>query len=496
MVPRCLAPTSSLLIVHTPAPMAERSFQKRRLPDPNVQTGDRVPPHNLDAERGLIASVIIDGGDTLQQCLQERLMPEHFFSPAHQDIFRAAIELSQRNVGIDEITLVEQLRRDGHLENVGGPAYVNELSSLVASSANSRHWLTIVREKFFIRQLIATSVATVEKAHAHAEGIDQLLDSVEQAFFRISESRIAESVQAIDRPIGEAMDLVERIIRDRSSAQGQPTGFDDLDSLTFGFHPGQMVVVAARPGMGKTSIALNFIEAALFPKRHDAKPARTLLFSLEMPSRELALRLLCSRARVNLGKLRSAHPDAQAQRDLADAATEYKGKPLLIDDTGGQTILEIRAKCRRAHSRDPLDLIVIDYIQLINGLDASLPREQQIAEVSRSIKAMAKEFGVPIIALAQLNRKSEDEARQPRMSDLRESGSIEQDADIVLLIAKASAADRKAIEAEAEVPNANGMFLRELIVAKNRNGPTGDIPLYFNAALTRFETPAREHPQS
>jgi replicative DNA helicase len=169
---------------------------------------------------------------------------------------------------------------------------------------------------------------------------------------------------------------------------------------------------------------------------------------------------------------------------------------LFIDDTGGQTILEIRAKCRRAHARNKLDMIVIDYIQLINGLDAGLPREQQIAEVSRSIKAMAKEFEVPVIALAQLNRKSEDEGRQPRMSDLRESGSIEQDADIVLLIAKASASDRKALESEAEVADANGMLLRELIVAKNRNGPTHDIKLYFNPALTRFETPAREQPYS
>ncbi len=476
--------------------MAERSFQKRRLPDPNAPAGDRVPPHNLDAERGLLASVLIDGGDTLQACLQDRLIAGHFFSPAHQDIFQAAIDLSQQNIGIDEITLTEQLRRKGQLEGVGGTTYVNELSSLVASTANSRHWLAIVREKFFLRQLIATSVSTVEKAHSHADGIDRLLEDVEQAFFRISESRIADSVQPVDKPIGEAMDLVERIIHNRSAASGLPTGFDGLDGLTFGFQPGQMVVVAARPGMGKTSIALNFIEAALFPKREGAKPARILLFSLEMPSRELALRLLCSRARVNLGKLRSAHPDAQAQRDLVDAAREYKGLPLFIDDTGGQTILEIRAKCRRAHARNKLDMIVIDYIQLINGLDAGLPREQQIAEVSRSIKAMAKEFEVPVIALAQLNRKSEDEGRQPRMSDLRESGSIEQDADIVLLIAKASASDRKALENDAEVADANGMLLRELIVAKNRNGPTHDIKLYFNPALTRFETPAREQPYS
>jgi replicative DNA helicase len=300
----------------------------------------------------------------------------------------------------------------------------------------------------------------------------------------------------VDKPIGEAMDLVERIIRDRNSAQGIPTGFPELDALTFGFQPGQMVVVAARPGMGKTSIALNFIESAIFPRRPGARPARILLFSLEMPARELALRLLCSRARVNLTKLRSAHPDAQMQRDLAEAALEYKGRPLLIDDNGGQNILEIRAKCRRAHSREPLDMIVIDYIQLINGLDASLPREQQIAEVSRSIKAMAKEFSVPVIALAQLNRKSEDEGRPPRMSDLRESGSIEQDADIVMLIAKASAADRKALEGEAETPTEGGMYLRDLIVAKNRNGPTNDVKLYFNAGLTRFEVPARDTPHA
>lgn len=475
--------------------MAERTA-KRRLPDPNAPSDGRVPPHNLDAERGLVASILIDGGDTLQACLQERLAPEHFFSPAHQDIFRAAVALSQRNVGIDEITLAEELRAQGRLESAGGVAYVNELSSLVATSANARHWLVIVREKFYLRQLIATSVSTVEKAHGHAEGIDRLLEEVEQAFFRISESRIADSVQPVDKPIGEAMDLVERIIRDRNSAQGIPTGFPDLDSLTFGFQPGQMVVVAARPGMGKTSIALNFIEAALFPRRAGARPSRILLFSLEMPARELALRLLCSRARVNLTKLRSAHPDAQMQRDLAEAALEYKGRPLLIDDNGGQNILEIRAKCRRAHSREPLDMIVIDYIQLINGLDASLPREQQIAEVSRSIKAMAKEFSVPVIALAQLNRKSEDEGRPPRMSDLRESGSIEQDADIVMLIAKASSADRKAMEGEAEAPGEGGMFLRDLIVAKNRNGPTNDVKLYFNAGLTRFEVPARDHPHA
>ena len=472
--------------------MAERSPRQRRESPPNY--GDRVPPHNLDAERGLIASIIIDGGDTLQRCLEQRVTPDYFFDPKHQDIFASALALSQDSMGIDEITLTERLRRQGNLESAGGAAYVNELTGLVTSTAHAPHWLAIVREKHFLRELISTAVTTVEKAHSHTEAVERLLEDVEQSFFRISEDRISESAVQIDKPIQEAMELVERIVRDRNSVQGMPSGFGDLDALTFGFQGGQMVVVAARPGMGKTSIALNFIEAALFPKPNSGKPpAHVLLFSLEMPARELALRLLCSRARVHMQKLRSAHPDNQMQADLVAAAKEYRGLPLVVDDNGGQNILEIRAKCRRVHARRPLDLVVIDYIQLINGLDSGLPREQQIAEVSRSIKAMAKEFNVPIIALAQLNRKSEDEARQPRMSDLRESGSIEQDADIVMLISKPPASQKQKDEQEEEHASQPGCFARQLIVAKNRNGPTADINLLFNAGLTRFESLAKDY---
>ena len=471
--------------------MAERPQRSRRAAEPNY--GDRVPPHNLDAERGLIASIILDGGDTLQRCLEQKVTPDYFFDPKHQDIYAAALQLSQESVGIDEITLTERLRREGSLDAAGGAAYVNELTGQVASTAHAPHWLSIVREKHFIRKLISTAVTTVEKAHAHTEGIARLMEEVERAFFSISEDRISESAMPVDKSIEEAMELVEKIMRDRNSVQGLPTGFTDLDALTFGFQGGQMIVVAARPGMGKTSIALNFIEAALFPKPNSGRePAHVMLFSLEMPARELALRLLCSRARVNQQKLRSGHPDERMQLDLVAAANEYRGRPLVIDDNGGQTILEIRAKCRRVHARKPLDLIVIDYIQLINGMDSSVSREQQIAEVSRSIKAMAKEFRVPIIALAQLNRKSEDEARQPKMSDLRESGSIEQDADIVMLISKPQVSAKQAQEQEQEHASQPGCFARELIVAKNRNGPTSDIPLLFNTSLTRFEALARE----
>jgi len=470
---------------------AGRSSRSRRDTQPNY--GDRVPPHNLDAERGLIASIIIDG-ETLQRCLSEKITPEFFFDPKHQDIYAAAVKLSQENTGIDEITLTEQLRRDGRLDSAGGAAYVNELTGQVASSAHAPHWMVIVREKHFLRCLISTSVSTVEKAHSHTEGIDRLLEDVEQSFFRISESRIAETSQQIDKPIEEAMEMVARMIKENGRVQGVPTGFRDLDTLTYGFQSGQMIVVAARPGMGKTSIALNFIEAAMFPTPNSGRePAHVLMFSLEMPARELAMRLLCSRARVNLQKMRSSRPDAQTQLDLVQASNEYRGKPLIVDDNGGQTILEIRAKCRRIARRRKLDMVVIDYIQLINGLDASIPREQQIAEVSRSIKAMAKEFQIPIIALAQLNRKSEDEARQPKMSDLRESGSIEQDADIVMLISRPNVSQSKSAEAEAEQMGQDGCFARQLIVAKNRNGPTNDLDLLWNPGLTRFETPAKSH---
>lgn len=471
--------------------MAERSQRNRRENTPNY--GDRVPPHNLDAERGLIASIIIDG-ETLQRCLAEKITHEFFFDPKHQDIYAAAVKLSQENTGIDEITLTEQLRRDSRLDSAGGAAYVNELTGQVASSAHAPHWLAIVREKHFLRCLISTSVTTVEKAHSHTEGIERLLEDVEQSFFRISESRIAETSQQIDKPIDEAMEMVARMIREQGAVQGVPTGFRELDTLTYGFQSGQMVVVAARPGMGKTSIALNFIEAAMFPKPGSGRePAHVLMFSLEMPARELAMRLLCSRARVNLQKMRAGRPDAQMQLDLVQASNEYRGKPLIVDDNGGQTILEIRAKCRRIARRRKLDMVVIDYIQLINGLDSSMPREQQIAEVSRSLKAMAKEFQIPIIALAQLNRKSEDEGRQPKMSDLRESGSIEQDADIVMLISRPAMSQSKAAEAEAEQMGQDGCYARQLIVAKNRNGPTNDIDLLWNPGLTRFETPAKEH---
>lgn len=449
---------------------------------------ERIPPHNLDAEQGLLASIIIDGGgDILNTCVERKIRPEYFFGTTHQLIFDALLALSATNKGIDEITLCEELRSRGHLETAGGIVYVNELTARTETTAHAIHWLEIVREKFFLRKLIETSRRTIEAAYSPTDKLDSLLNSVERSFLEISQDRVQESAQLIGDPNGpldSALTMISRMAQSKGAITGVPTGFKALDQMTFGLHPGQMIVIAARPGMGKTSIALNFIEAALFGTTRP-QGLNVLMFSLEMTAMDLQLRLLASHSRVKLRDVQRGFAKAEDHRKLSLAAKEFKDRKLFIDDVGGQTIMEMRAKARRLHSRVKLDLIVIDYLQLINGTDNSVSREQQIAEASRSIKAMAKEFGVPIIALAQLNRKSEDENRAPRVSDLRESGSIEQDADVVMLIDKARG--KKETDEEARIA---GVYQRTLIIAKQRNGPVGEVPLIFHGDLTLFSEPA------
>lgn len=457
---------------------------------PNELFGDRVPPHNLDAEQGLLAAIIIDGGgNTLSEAIEKKIRPEYFFSTAHQVIYEAVSSLQNDSQGIDEITLCERLRKNGKLETAGGVVYINEITARTATTAHAGHWIEILCEKYFLRKLISTATHTVERAFSAGGDLAHLIDAVEKDFFEISQDRVRESAMATNQPKGivdSTLELIDEMRKNRGTISGVPTGFRRLDEMTFGFHPGQMIVVAARPGMGKTSIALNFIEAALFDK-HAEKSRRILMFSLEMTAQDLVMRLLAARSRVNLRKIQQGFSKHDDVAKLTQAAVEYKKQELLIDDVGGQTILEIRAKARRLHSKAPLDMILIDYLQLINGTDNSVSREQQIAEASRSIKAMAKEFGIPIVALAQLNRKSEDDNRAPKPSDLRESGSIEQDADVIMLIDIQRGGGKKRTEIEEEEDKQVNVKNRQLIIAKQRNGPTGEIKLHFIGDITRFE---------
>ena len=443
---------------------------------------ERVAPHNIDAEQGLLASCIHDGGhDIIPLCLSVKVKPEYFFKPTHQALYETMVELHSEGTPIDEITLGDKLLSKGKLEEIGGHVFLNSISNRIETTAHAHYWLEIVREKYFLRRIIQTATETVEKAYSQQEPIEYFLEAVENDFFQISQDRVSDSATPIRVSIDNAVGLVTRMLQRKGKLTGIPTGFIDLDKLTFGLHTQEMIVVAARPSMGKTSIAMNIAEAAVLPlPGSDIKPVPTVVFSLEMSAEQLAMRLLCSRARVDMQKLKDGFLAANSQKDLVRTAAELKAAPLWIDDSAHLSILELRAKARRLHAQHNLGLVIVDYLQLVSGLDSRLPREQQISEISRGMKAMSKELNVPVVVLAQLNRESEKERRQPRVSDLRESGAIEQDADVVMLLSRAR--DQK--EEEEFTGNT---IKRELIVAKQRNGPVGSIPLLFNKRITRFE---------
>lgn len=455
---------------------------------------DRTPPHNLEAETGLLCSCMIDGGrDTLTVCIDNKLTAEAFFPPSHQLVFQAMVELYKENVPVDPIVLAERLRRNGDLETVGGLAFLDRLSEAVDTPVGAQFWLEIVKEKYLLRRLIRMATQTVEKCFSQADSVDQFLEQVEQDIFLISQDRVVESAKHISESVEEASKQIANLIANRVAPYGVRTGLLDLDKITMGFHPGEMIVLAARPSVGKTSLAMNFAEAAICPPpSFHTQPAGTLVFSLEMSAGQLAMRMLTGRARVDSKNVRDGILASQEQIALGNAAKELKGAPLYIDDSGGLSILELRAKARRLSARlagtaHPLKLVVVDYLQLIHGTDSRVPREQQIAEISRGLKAMAKELQVPVLVLSQLNRASEQEKRDPRLSDLRESGSIEQDADVVFLLHRKRPRDEGEGDSERTTYLPGDVDRIELIVAKQRNGPVGEITLTFRRTYTRFE---------
>jgi replicative DNA helicase len=442
-----------------------------------------VTPHNLDAEQGLLAACLIDehGGDVLNDCLAAKIRPDYFHDARHYLIFEAMLALAAAGVPADEILVANKLKDAGQLERIGGHAYLYEITNRIQTTVHARHWMQLIRDKFFLRQLIRTSQWTVEQAHGHgAANVSELLNAVESAFFAIQQDTVSDNAELVAKSVDIAAASIQKMLARRGEVNGVPSGFTDLDRLTFGFHPAEMIVIAARPSMGKTAIALNIAENAALPAPRETRAAiPALIFSLEMSAEQLALRMLCSNARVDMQKLKDGFCDRKEA--LAQSSAALKAAPLWIDASANLNILEMRAKARRLHSRQKLGMVIIDYLQLLSPAGNYNNREQEVAEASRGIKAMAKELGVPVIVLAQLNRESEKEKRQPRLSDLRESGSIEQDADVVLLLSKPR--DQK----DGEETGAELAVKRELIIAKNRNGPVGQVDLTFNKRLTRFE---------
>lgn len=415
--------------------------------------------------------------------VRSRLDEHHFYYAAHQVIYREIAAMQDALQAVDLVTLTQRLADKNLLEEVGGAVFLSDLISKVPTTANVDHYIDIVWDKFLLRQLIATSADIIGQAFEHQEDVRAWVDEVEQQIFNISADKQTSGAQPVKNLIKDAMTSIERLYDQRGALTGLPTGFRDLDKLTSGLHPANMIVVAARPSMGKTALAMNVAEHVAVDNHLPVG-----VFSLEMSSEELVKRLLCCRAKVNLRAVRDGFLAEKDFHPLTTAASQLMKAPLFIDDTPGLTIHQVRARARRMKSQYDIRLVVIDYLQLMRAPSrrADVNRQVEIADISSGVKALAKELSIPIIVLSQLNRQPEQrEGGRPKLSDLRESGAIEQDADVVGLLVRPEVYQDDADERAAKEGEAT------LIIAKQRNGPTGDVPLTFAKEYTSFMDRAR-----
>lgn len=435
----------------------------------------KIPPQNNEAEQAVIGGMLIDNDATNK--VLEFLEEEDFYRDAHRKIFRAIIELYQKNEPADLITVTNTLKIRKTLEDIGGTSYIASLVDSVPTAANITYYAKIVREKAVLRKLISSATEIAEKGFNDDADVDGFLDDAERIIFEIAQKRIRQSFWPLRDLIKDSFKTIERLYERKELITGVPTGFPDLDRLTAGFQPSDLVVIASRPSMGKTSLALNMVT-------HAAVEAGipSAIFSLEMSKEQLVQRMLCSEARVSGSKLRGGFLSESDWPKLTRAAGTLSEAPIFIDDTPALNVLEVRAKARRLKKERGLGLLIVDYLQLMRGVGRVESREREISEISRSLKALAKELNVPVVALSQLNRGVEARHdRRPQLSDLRESGSIEQDADVVMFVYRD----------EMYNPESPEKGVSELIIGKQRNGPTGRVKLAFLSEFTRFENLAK-----
>jgi replicative DNA helicase len=467
------------------APPDLKRTRRRRSASSESMKADRLPPHSPEAEQGVLGCVLLSPNECMGECVEKfKSGADVFYDLRHQTIFSTLVEMYDSREAIDVITLQQRLKNKQLLEEVGGIPYLATLPDAVPSAANLSYYLDIVQEKFLLRKMIHTCTEVVGRVYDFEGEVDALLDEVERDILRISESRVQSHTNTIKDLVKKAINTIEDFHQRQGALTGIGTGFTDLDKMTSGFHGGEMIVIAARPSMGKTSLAMNIAEHVSIESKLPVG-----VFSLEMTSESLVLRMLCSRSRVNLRNVRDGF---LAERDfpkLTGAAGKLANSPLFIDDSSALSILQLRAKARRMFQQYGIKLFVIDYLQLLHSTSRRAEnRQQEIADISSGIKALAKELNVPVIVLSQLNREIEREkGRPPRLSDLRESGAIEQDADVVALLYKPKAGDDDEMvpTAEEEAVPVN------LLLAKQRNGPTGDVNLTFLKPYTRFESAAK-----
>src|SRR5437868_330586 len=442
----------------------------------------RTPPHSVEAEQGVLGSMLISPRDAIAEVV-EKINEEYFYVPAHQTIFTVLVDLWNAGQAIDLITFTQVLRDRNLLETVGGAAAVTSLFTFVPTAANVGYYLEIVRDKYILRSIIAASTESVRRAYEEQDEVGNLLDEVEQKIFAVGEDRFKGQMLSMKDQVMEAIESIEKLYERKGGITGISTGFTEFDRMTSGLHPAEMIVIAARPSMGKTALAMNIAEHAAIESK-----LAVGVFSLEMSSQQLVQRLLCSRARVNLQKVRDGFLAERDFPSLTTAASKLAEAKIFIDDSAGLTILELRAKARRLKAQQDVQLVIVDYLQLLRSPSrrAQENRQLEISEISAGLKSLAKELQIPIIVVAQLNRQHEARSGgRPRLSDLRESGSIEQDADLVGLLVRPEIYEEDKDAREEKAGEA------ELIIAKQRNGPVGEIPLTFLKEFTRFETRAR-----
>jgi replicative DNA helicase len=437
----------------------------------NVPLGRSIP-HNNEAEQSVLGCMLIDKTSIAQAV--EVLTSEAFYRDAHKTIFNGILELYKRDIPIDLVTLVEHLNATSKLESAGGISYITEISSSVPTTAHIQSYIKIIEEKAVLRKLIRASTEIIESCYSKQDEVEGVLDLAQKQVFDIADNKKSNDFEPLSDVLERGFIEIERMFVNKGVTTGVPSGFRDLDAKTSGFQKGDMVLIAARPSMGKTTFALNLAEYAALQAQKSV-----VIFSLEMSKEQLAYKLLCSQANVDMLKLRTGNLDDRDWENIARTSGPLAAAKIYIDDTAGMSVMEMRSKCRRIKLEYGIDMILIDYLQLMSGSAKSDSRQQEVSEISRSIKALAKEMQCPVIALSQLSRAPEQRAdHRPMLSDLRESGSIEQDADVVMFLYRDEYYDK-----ETEDKN-----MAECIIAKQRNGPVGTVKLAWLGQFSKFGT--------
>ncbi|NLJ40013.1 MAG: replicative DNA helicase [Clostridiales bacterium] len=435
-----------------------------------METLSRMPPHNMEAEQSVLGSMLLD--KEAVAAATDSLTGEDFYAEAHKEIFEGMLDIYNRGEAVDLVTVMEQLRQRGSLEAVGGVPYINDLSMMVPSTANIRYYVNIVEEKSILRRLIFACNDVIVKSYEAAEELDMLIDYAEKSIFQITQRNTAGNFESIKTVLLDTYAEIEELSKTKGGIIGVETGFADFDAKTSGLQPSDLILVAARPSMGKTSFALNIGQYAA---QNGKVPVA--IFSLEMSKNQLVQRMLSCGANVDLQKIRTGELSENEWVELLGAAGNLSMAPIYIDDTPGISVMEMRSKARRLKIEKGLGMIIIDYIQLMSGRGRPESRQQEISEISRSLKALARELDVPVVALSQLSRAPEARTdHRPMLSDLRESGAIEQDADVVAFLYRD----------EYYNPDTEKKNIAEVIIAKQRNGPTGVVELVWLGQFTKF----------